>query len=77
MQPRPPAPAPAAAQGRGVRLTSRSRPLTPLDWGRFHYIVGMDAKNRRDIVRASEHWCACLSLPPGSVVLVPLWWPGG
>jgi hypothetical protein len=41
-----------------VHLTSRSRPLTPLDWSRFQYIVGMDAKNKRDIIRATEYWWA-------------------
>jgi protein-tyrosine phosphatase len=47
---------PPAAKRRGVHLTSRSRPLVPLDWTRFQYIIGMDSKNQRDIVKATEYW---------------------
>jgi protein-tyrosine-phosphatase len=39
----------AAAAKRGVRLTSRSRPLAPADFKRFKYIIGMDASNMRSI----------------------------
>lgn len=41
---------------RGVRLTSRSRPLTPADLNRFDYIIGMDPTNIRAILRAAGHW---------------------
>lgn len=41
----PHTPGARAAQRRGVVLTSRSRPLKPLDLSRFGYIIGMDAKN--------------------------------
>ncbi|KAG2431203.1 hypothetical protein HXX76_009731 [Chlamydomonas incerta] len=44
------------ARKRGVLLTSRSRPLAPLDFGRFDYIVGMDAKNIRAIRTAADYW---------------------
>ncbi|PNW73456.1 hypothetical protein CHLRE_14g632767v5 [Chlamydomonas reinhardtii] len=44
------------ARKRGVQLTSRSRPLAPLDFGRFDYIVGMDAKNIRAIRTAADYW---------------------
>jgi protein-tyrosine phosphatase len=40
----------AAAIKRGVRLTSRSRPLRPEDFRRFQYVVGMDANNIRAIL---------------------------
>ena len=47
----------AAASKRGVRLTSRSRPLQPADFKRFKYIVGMDANNMRAIlVRSALAW---------------------
>ncbi|GBF99308.1 tyrosine phosphatase [Raphidocelis subcapitata] len=48
----------AAAAGRGVRLTSRSRPLAPADFGRFKYIVGMDGANVRAILTAADFWAA-------------------
>ncbi|GLC38474.1 hypothetical protein PLESTB_001729800 [Pleodorina starrii] len=44
------------ARKRGVLLTSRSRPLQPLDLSRFDYIVGMDAKNLRAIRGAADYW---------------------
>ncbi|KAG2447974.1 hypothetical protein HYH02_007003 [Chlamydomonas schloesseri] len=44
------------ARKRGVLLTSRSRPLAPLDFSRFDYIVGMDAKNIRAIRTAADYW---------------------
>lgn len=34
-----------AASRRGVKLTSKSRPLRPQDLSEFEYIVGMDPKN--------------------------------
>lgn len=40
----------AAAVKRGVRLTSRSRPLKPEDFKRFKYIIGMDPNNIRAIL---------------------------
>jgi protein-tyrosine phosphatase len=46
----------AAARKRGVFLTSRSRPLKPLDLSHFSYIIGMDAKNERAITQAAEYW---------------------
>lgn len=45
----PPAAALPAAKRRGVFLTSRSRPLQPLDLTRFDYIIGMDGNNLRAI----------------------------
>lgn len=45
-----------AAVKRGVRLTSRSRPLIPADLHRFDYIVGMDPTNIRAILRAASYW---------------------
>ena len=44
------------AQKRGVVLTSRSRPLRPVDLSRFDYIIGMDPKNIRAINEAGVHW---------------------
>ena len=46
----------AAAIERGVRLTSRSRPLQPADLAKFDYIIGMDQKNIRAIMTASQYW---------------------
>eukprot|EP00887_Chlorella_sp_A99_P001503 scaffold8.g1503.t1 len=46
----------AAAAARGVRLTSRSRPLRPSDFARFDAIIGMDASNLAAIRRAAAHW---------------------
>lgn len=34
-----------AASARGIRLTSKSRPLNPEDLTDYDYIIGMDAKN--------------------------------
>lgn len=48
----------AAAAKRGVRLTSRSRPLVPGDFARFKYIVGMDGSNMRAIATAADYWAA-------------------
>ena len=48
----------AAAARRGVRLTSRSRPLKAEDFSRFKYIVGMDASNIRSILTAADFWRA-------------------
>ncbi|KIZ03283.1 protein-tyrosine phosphatase [Monoraphidium neglectum] len=57
----------AAAIKRGVRLTSRSRPLRPEDFRRFQYVVGMDANNIRAILTAADFWAGNGSrdqLPP-------------
>ena len=48
-----------AAAARGVKLTSRSRPLRPADFSRFDYIVGMEEKNRRAMLEALEYWERC------------------
>ena len=40
----------AAAATRGVRLTSRSRPLAAGDFERFEYVIGMDDANIRSIL---------------------------
>ena len=59
-----------AALRRGVVLTSRSRPLVPLDLARFDYVIGMDEKNTRAIKVSWGviwYWCALLlslSRPP-------------
>eukprot|EP00793_Prasinoderma_coloniale_P005303 PRCOL_00004711-RA len=45
-----------AASRRGVKLTSRSRPLCPEDFDRFEYIVCMDASNRTSVMRAADGW---------------------
>ncbi|GFR44260.1 hypothetical protein Agub_g5462 [Astrephomene gubernaculifera] len=45
-----------AARKRGVRLTSRSRPLQPPDFNRFQYIVGMDGANLKAIRTAADYW---------------------
>jgi hypothetical protein len=39
----------AAAAKRGVKLTSRSRPLAPGDFARFQHIIAMDDNNVRAI----------------------------
>lgn len=52
----------AAAAKRGVKLTSRSRPLVPADWSRFAHVVCMDADNVRAVETAVRHW----GNPPGS-----------
>ena len=46
----------AAAAARNVRLTSRSRPLTPDDLRSFDRILTMDAANERAVERAVAHW---------------------
>ena len=46
----------AAAAKRGVRLTSKSRPLRPQDFDRFEHILGMDASNLAQIERAASQW---------------------
>eukprot|EP00668_Euglena_longa_P017444 GGOE01021849.1.p1 GENE.GGOE01021849.1~~GGOE01021849.1.p1 ORF type:complete len:208 (+),score=40.66 GGOE01021849.1:42-626(+) len=45
-----------AAAERGIRLTSRSRPLRPADLDNFDYIIGMDNSNLANIREAAEHW---------------------
>jgi protein-tyrosine phosphatase len=37
------------ARGRGVELTSRSRPITDADVDAFDYLIVMDASNLRDV----------------------------
>jgi protein-tyrosine-phosphatase len=37
----------SSAINRGVKLTSTSRPLQPVDLNRFDYIIGMDPRNVR------------------------------
>lgn len=44
------------ASARGVRLTSRSRPLQPEDISEFDVILGMDDANIAAIKRAANHW---------------------
>lgn len=46
------------AAARGVRLTSRSRPLVPADLEEYDVILGMDAANLAAIRRAAGHWVA-------------------
>ena len=48
----------AAAAGRGVRLTSRSRPLVPSDVDAFNHIVCMDPDNSSAVLRACAAWDA-------------------
>ncbi|KAF8060065.1 Zeaxanthin epoxidase [Scenedesmus sp. PABB004] len=55
----------ATAAKRGVVLTSTSRPLRPADLARFDHIVGMDARNVRDILKAAGHWAAADGSLPG------------
>ncbi|KAG2483017.1 hypothetical protein HYH03_018097 [Edaphochlamys debaryana] len=44
------------ARKRGVILTSRSRPLQPLDLSRFDYVIGMDPNNLKAIRTAADYW---------------------
>lgn len=44
------------ASKRGVKLTSRSRPLRPSDLLEFDLILGMDSSNLAAIQRAAMHW---------------------
>ena len=46
----------SAAAARGVRLTSRSRPLRPSDVSDFDVIVCMDDDNVRSVNVALSHW---------------------
>ncbi|GAB4820498.1 hypothetical protein N2152v2_007544 [Parachlorella kessleri] len=52
-----------AAIGRGVKLTSRSRPLRPADLVECDYILGMDASNLAAIRRAAEYWKSKHAVP--------------
>lgn len=58
----------ATAKQRGVILTSRSRPLVPLDLAKFDYIIGMDPRNIRAIKTAVAYWstrsAGAEALPP-------------
>ena len=51
------------AAARGVRLTSKSRPLRPTDLSEFDVILGMDAANMAAIKRAAEHWKGTHDVP--------------
>eukprot|EP00232_Nephroselmis_pyriformis_P016817 CAMPEP_0182881594 /NCGR_PEP_ID=MMETSP0034_2-20130328/17265_1 /TAXON_ID=156128 /ORGANISM="Nephroselmis pyriformis, Strain CCMP717" /LENGTH=268 /DNA_ID=CAMNT_0025014629 /DNA_START=6 /DNA_END=812 /DNA_ORIENTATION=- len=55
----------STAAKRGVKLTSKSRPLKPEDFDRFDYVVGMDANNIRAITTAAQHWSQARALPAG------------
>ena len=58
-----------AATGRGMELTSRSRPLTPADLSDFEYIIGMDASNLAAIqVPGIIYICAAACVSPLSDV---------
>lgn len=46
----------AAASARGIKLASRSRPLTPADVARCDYILCMDGANERAVATAAAHW---------------------
>ena len=46
----------AAASARGVRLTSRSRPLRPSDMSEFDMIVCMDESNVQSVNVAVSYW---------------------
>lgn len=78
----------AAAAKRGVRLTSRSRPLRPEDWkgGRFRHVVCMDQDNVRAVEEAVRYWKAAglleekdggagAAAPPPRVSLMTDWAP--
>jgi protein-tyrosine phosphatase len=39
----------AAAKARGIELTSRARRFETADWGRFDYVLAMDADNHSDL----------------------------
>eukprot|EP00188_Purpureofilum_apyrenoidigerum_P004410 Plantae.Rhodophyta-Purpureofilum_apyrenoidigerum.ctg4980.p1 GENE.Plantae.Rhodophyta-Purpureofilum_apyrenoidigerum.ctg4980~~Plantae.Rhodophyta-Purpureofilum_apyrenoidigerum.ctg4980.p1 ORF type:complete len:205 (-),score=42.60 Plantae.Rhodophyta-Purpureofilum_apyrenoidigerum.ctg4980:478-1092(-) len=44
------------AARRGIKLTSKSRPLKREDLESFDYILAMDENNVREIMRAAKHW---------------------
>jgi len=54
------------ASARGVKLTSRSRPLKPTDLEEFDMIVGMDPTNKASILTAVEYWHSKGHLPKDS-----------
>jgi len=59
----------AVAKERGVKLTSRSRPLTPEDLNTFDYIMAMDYDNVTAIFRAADYWSTSgKEVPPRSEV---------
>lgn len=60
----------ATAMKRGVILTSRSRPLDPVDLTRFDYIIGMDPKNTLAIKTAGTYWME-KKTGKGSKVVIP------
>ena len=43
-----------AAEGGGLKLTSRSRMVTPDDFSNFDMIVAMDRENYRDLIRMAD-----------------------
>lgn len=53
----------AAAAARGIKLTSRSRPLTPQDLVTFSRVVVMDGANERAVAAATAHWRETGALP--------------
>lgn len=55
-----------AALKRGVKLTSISRPIRPVDFEEFDLILAMDRQNHADILTAHRNWSNKYSLPPGS-----------
>jgi protein-tyrosine phosphatase len=73
----------AAASKRGVRLTSRSRPLKPEDWSTFRHVVCMDGDNVRAVKGAVQYWegagmlkgndGAAATAPPPRVSLMTDW----
>lgn len=46
----------AVAAARGIKLTSRSRPLTPQDLMTFDRVITMDAANEKAVATAAAHW---------------------
>ncbi|KAI4334270.1 hypothetical protein L6164_018980 [Bauhinia variegata] len=53
----------AASKGRGIAITSISRPIRPSDFRDFDLILAMDKKNREDILEAFNRWKFRDSLP--------------
>lgn len=74
----------ATAHARGVEVAGRSRQLTAQDLSRFHYVIAMDAENRREVaaLRARSGGTARVHLlrewdPEGAVGDVPDPYYGG
>eukprot|EP00200_Dunaliella_tertiolecta_P002975 CAMPEP_0202352388 /NCGR_PEP_ID=MMETSP1126-20121109/8605_1 /ASSEMBLY_ACC=CAM_ASM_000457 /TAXON_ID=3047 /ORGANISM="Dunaliella tertiolecta, Strain CCMP1320" /LENGTH=196 /DNA_ID=CAMNT_0048944599 /DNA_START=200 /DNA_END=790 /DNA_ORIENTATION=+ len=53
----------AIAKQRGVILTSKSRPLQPLDLDCFDYIIGMEGKNMKEMTKAINYWRDLYDIP--------------